>query len=158
MKAAILSLALFATPLSAARQPFEFQGVALDAKYSDISNMFKEGQCKEGSGETVCVIGNATVIDFPSTVEYHFENVTAEKKLYKIQVYLLSDSAASKALGGLTQKWGSPEPDYRRYIWRRGAYRITLLQVVGGSAITYLNRDMQDAFDKKVAASAAAGL
>lgn len=158
MKAAVLTLALLAAPSFAADPPFEFQGVALDTKYSDISSMFKAGQCGEGDSEIVCTVSGAKVLDAPASLEYHFEKIDAKKRLYRIEVYLLNDAAASKALSGLTQKWGEPEPDFRGFVWRKGAYRITLIQVAGGSAITYLNRDVKDVIDKKLAVKAASGL
>lgn len=158
MKAAILTLALGAAPLPEQSQPFDFQGVALDSKYVDVSDSLKAAQCRELDAEILCKVPDANVLDSPASLEYHFENITPEKRLYRIEVYLLNDGAGSKALSGLSAKWGEPEPDYRRYIWRRGAHKITLIQVVGGAAITYLNRDTKDVIDKKAAVKAASDL
>lgn len=158
MKAAILTLALGAALLPEQSQPFDFQGVALDSKYADVSGPLKAAQCRELDSKILCKVPDAKVLDSLASLEYHFENITPDKKLYKIDVYLLNDDAGSKALSGLSAKWGEPEPDYRRYVWRRGVYKITLIQVVGGAAITYLNRDMKDVVDKKAAVKAASDL
>jgi hypothetical protein len=140
--------------------PFDFQGVVLDTPFPALAKMFKPQQCSEVKRETVCVVDETTVLGGPARVEYRFRSgVEPEAKLYKIEVHLLDGLMTATAVDGLTKRWGNPQSaSYTRWVWQRPRYRLDFLNLVGASAIRYVNTDVEDQVSAEKVAEAASGL
>lgn len=139
--------------------PFDFQGVVLGTVFSSLAPKFKPSECQQKKHERVCGTPPINFLNVPASVKYSFKVVDGSEFLYKIDVFVLSNASDTLITDALQKKWGGPyRVRYQSYTWRRSKYLIEFDMLAGGSAIRYVNSEVQDMVKAEEAAEAASEL